>query len=402
MRLTDKCLKNARPTTKTLKLFDGGGLYLEIKPTGGKLWRLKYRFAGKEKRLSIGSYPLISLKEARERRDKAKKLLEQNIDPSQAKYEAKHQAIVNSGITFEMVAKEWHETMKDKWTADHAKSIMTRIETHLFPRIGRLPIRTIAAPTLLAVLKQVERAGIYETTKRVRQYASQIFKYAMITGRAERDITAGMSIVFRPAKVKHHAALDISEIPEFLEKLNRNEARLFIQTRYAIELMLLTFVRTSELLEAKWSEFDLPNKIWHIPAERMKMKQAHIVPLSTQVLNILIQLKSVNEQWEHILPSPISARKPMSENTILYALYRMGYRGKATGHGFRALAMTAIKEQLGYRHEVVDRQLAHAHRSKVDAAYDRAQFLEDRKKMMQEWADYIDGLKGVKSERFAA
>lgn len=393
MRLSDKCLKNTKPTTKPYKLFDGGGLYIEIMPHGGKLWRLKFRYAGKEKRLSLGTYPLTTLKEARARRDEAKKLLEKNIDPSLAKQESKRQAILNNAITFEIIAREWHENAKEKWSKDHAATILKRIEMHLFTRIGNLPIKAITPPLLLNVLKQVENGGVYETTKRIRQYASQVFKYAVITGRAEKDVAADLAGALKHSKVKHYATIDIKELPEFLRKLNSNDARLFIQTRLAIELMLLTFVRTSELLEAKWAEIDLDNKVWVIPAERMKMRKAHVVPLSNQTIQILERLKFSNETSQYILPSPIASRKPVSENTILYALYRMGYKGKATGHGFRALAMTCIKEKLGYRHEVVDRQLAHAHRNSVDAAYDRAEFLEDRKKMMQEWADYIYTLK---------
>jgi len=392
MRLSDKCLKNAKSTDKSVKLFDGGGLYLEVMPSGGKLWRLKFRYAGKEKRLSLGAYPLISLKEARERRDDAKKLLDKNVDPSLAKQENKMQMLSDATRTFKVVAIEWHEKTKYKWSKKNSESILRRIETHLFPRIGHLPIRSITPQILYKTLIAIENGGIYETTKRMKQYASQIFRYAVINGNVEKDVSVDIVGFLKQPKVKHHAALDIEEIPEFLAKLNKNEARLFKQTRLAIELMLLTFVRTSELLEARWDEFDIEKRIWLIPAERMKMRRPHTVPLSNQVLSILNQLKKDELSILYILPSPQGLNKPMSENAILYALYRMGYKGKATGHGFRALAMTAIKEKLGYRHEVVDRQLAHAHRNSVDAAYDRAQFLDDRKKMMQDWADYIDSM----------
>lgn len=394
MRLSDNRCKTVKSTKGTQKLFDGGGLYLEVKPSGGKHWKLKYRYGNKEKKLAIGAYPLISLKEARERREEAKKLLEQNKDPSQEKQEARKQAVIDAALTFEALAREWHEEMKHKWVEYNAKTILKRLETHLFPLIGEMPVKTITPPILLSALKEIEKKGVFETTKRMKQYAGQIFRYGVATGRAEKDVAADIGDFLKTAKVKHHAALSAEELPEFLEKLNKNDARLYNQTRWAIELIMLTFVRTSELLEATWDEFDLENKMWLIPAERMKMRKPHIVPLATQTLSLLERLKPLhNSKSNFILPSPVNPRKTMSENTILFALYRLGYRGKATGHGFRALAMSAIKEKLGYRHEVVDRQLAHAHRNSIDAAYDRAQFLDERVKMMQEWADYVDGLK---------
>ena len=390
MRLTEKCLKHAKTDSKPIKLFDGGGLYLEVMPSGGKLWRLKYRYDGKEKRISLGSYPLTTLKEARERRDAAKKKLENNIDPSIAKQEEKAKALLESNLTFELMAREWHENTKEKWTARHAKYVLSRMERHLFPHIGKLPIKSITPPILLNALKQVEKNGIYETTKRVRQYASKVFKYAIITGRAEKDVSEHLSGVLKTKRAKHHAIFDISELPEFLNRIRSNEQRIFFQTQMAIELMVLTFVRTSELLEAEKGEFDLREKVWVIPGERMKMGNTHIVPLAEQTIKIVERLFHKFPGSKYLLPSPMTSEKPINNNAIISTLYRMKYQGKATGHGFRALAMTAIKEKLGYRHEVVDRQLAHAHRNSVDAAYDRAQFLDERKIMMQDWADYID------------
>lgn len=391
--LTDTACKNTKPSNKPKKLFDGGGLYLEITPSGGRHWKLKYRYFNKEKKLSLGAYPLISLREARERREDAKKLLDKKIDPSLVKKELDRNILEESTNTFEAIALEWHDTVNGKWSEDYAKTILKRMKTDIFPTIGKIPIKSITPPILLNALKKIEDRGVFETTKRARQYCSQIFRYAVATGKAERDISVDIIGAFRHVKVEHHAALDVKELPEFLDKLNRNEARLFSQTQTAIRLMLLTFVRTAELLEATWEEINFKDKVWVIPAERMKMRKAHIVPLSKQVLEILKSLKEANAQWQYILPSQQSPRKPMSNNTILYALYRMGYKGKTTGHGFRALAMTAIKEKLGYRHEVVDRQLAHAHRNSVDAAYDRAQFLDERTIMMQDWANYIDSLR---------
>lgn len=392
MKLNDIICKNVKPNGKVQRLFDGWGLYLEVTKSGTKKWRMKYRF-GNEKRLSIGSYPSVTLKEARERREEAKKLLEQGKDPSFEKQVAKKQAIADEMITFEIVAKEWHNFTKHKWTESHAKTILSRLERHLYPRIGKLPIKTITPALLLKNLKDIEEQGVYETTKRLRQYSSQIFKYAVVTEKTDKNPASELSGYLQTPKVEHHATIEVDEIPDFIKKLNNNEARLYEQTRLAIKLMLLTFVRTSELIEASWDEFDIENKIWLIPAERMKMKKEHFVPLSTQTIEILERLKVYQPNPNNlILPSPITPKKPISKNTILYGLYRLGYKGKATGHGFRALAMTAIKEKLGYRHEVVDRQLAHAHRNSIDAAYDRAQFLEERTQMMQEWADYVESL----------
>jgi integrase len=393
MKLTDALCKNIKTDGKPQKLFDGGGLYLEVTKSGGKHWKLKYRFGNKEKKLGLGAYPLIPLKEAREKREDAKKMLDKNIDPSLVKLESKNKAFTDTSNTFEAIAVEWHDNVKGKWSADYADTILKRMKADIFPSLGRIPIRNITPPILLNALRRIENRGVFETTKRARQYCSQIFRYAVATGRADRDVSVDIIGAFKHVRTEHYAALDAKDLPEFLHKLHTNEARLYSQTKMAIELMLLTFVRTNELLEATWEEIDFKDRVWTIPAERMKMRKAHIVPLSDRVLEILIELYSANNQWKYVLPGQVSPRKPMSNNTILYALYRMGYKGKTTGHGFRALAMTTIKEKLGYRHEVVDRQLAHAHRNSVDAAYDRAQFLDERKVMMQEWANYIDGLK---------
>lgn len=390
MKLTDTRCRNIKPNVKHQKLFDGGGLYLEVTPTGSKIWKLKYRFLKKEKKLSIGSYPIISLKEAREKRDEAKKLILNNIDPSLAKQQIQKQAFTDAQNTFERIALEWHEVFRSKWSIQHGDLILKRLKRDIFPKMGQIPIKQITPSILLNVLKQIEKRGVFETTKRNRQYCGQIFRYAVAKGLLDRDVSVDIIGAFTHVRVKHFAALEGDDLPEFLNKLNMNEARLFPQTRIAIKLMLLTFVRTNELLNAKWKEINFNEKVWIIPAERMKMRKAHIVPLSTQTVQLFENLKAFGGDWEHCFLSHINPKKTMSNNTILYALYRMGYKGKTTGHGFRSLAMTVIKEKLGYRHEVVDRQLAHSHRNSVDAAYDRAQFLNERKKMMQDWADYID------------
>lgn len=390
MPLTDKACKSAEPAEKTYKLGDAQGLYLEVAPNGSKYWRLKYRFLGKEKRLALGIYPEVTLLEARQKKDAYRKLLAEGTDPSSTLRQQKLAAIQNAATTFELVAREWHEQNKSKWTADHSKRILERLEKDVFPHIGKLAIADIRPIQVLGALRKIEDRGAHDLAKRSMQYCGQVFRYAVITERSERDPTASLKRVLKPVQRNHYAAIEVDEIPEFLNTLARNDARLFIQTRRAIEILMLTFVRTGELIGAKWSEFNLEGRQWIIPAERMKMRRSHIVPLSNQTARILREQYELTGKWEWVFPNQAHPRRHMSNMTILKALERLGYKGRMTGHGFRALAMSTIKEKLGYRHEVVDRQLAHAHKSQNDAAYDRSIFLSDRFQMMQEWADYLD------------
>lgn len=393
--LTNTAILRLKPKEKLYRVFDGRGLYLEISPSGSKYWRLKYRYLGKERRMALGVYPDISLAIARERREDARKLVAVGIDPAEARKEDKRAAIVNAHNTFEVVAREWHENQKDKWTPKHALNVTRRLETDVFPYIGSRPIADIEPPELLnSVLRRIEKRGALDVATRVKQICGQIFRYGIATGKCKREVTADLKGALKVGKTKHFAALEIKEMPEFLQDLERNDARLFAQTRRAIRLLMLTFTRTTELIHAKWNEFDLENGLWEIPAERMKMGNSHLVPLSRQVIAILKEQQAETGaiNTPYVFPGQIKPKKPMSNNTILFAIGRMGYKGRMTGHGFRALAMSTIKEKLGYRHEVVDRQLAHAHRSKVDRAYDRAQFLEERTIMMQRWSDYLDAV----------
>lgn len=390
MPLTDSACRNLKPSEKPRKVADANGLYLQIMPNGSKYWRLKYRYADKEKRLAIGVYPEVSLLEARDRRDAARRLLRDGIDPSQSKQETKRQIVLNAENNFKALAIEWHEHQKEKWSAKHAKDILIRLEKDIFPVIGRLPIKDIGPQVLLKNIQAIEKRGAHEMARRAQQYCSQIFRYAIVTGRVDRNPATELKGALKPYKKGHYASLETKALPDFIAALKRNDARLFLQTRLGIELMMLTFVRTGELIKSQWSEFDLKDKTWFIPAERMKMRRPHIVPLSTQALHILEQLKPITGHSEWVFASHAKPRQHMSNNTILHAIAALGYKGQMTGHGFRALAMSTIKEKLGYRHEVIDRQLAHAHKSQIDAAYDRAQFLDDRRKMMQEWADYLD------------
>ncbi len=400
MKLTDIKCKSAKPSQKPVKMADGGGMYLEIMPNGSKYWRLKYRVKVedklKEKRLALGIYPAISLKEARERRDEAKSLIEQGKDPSLEKKKKKALSQENNINTFEAIALEWHEVNKSKWSERYADGIITRLETYIFPEIGKYPITEIEPPILLQAIRKIENRPAIEIAKRQLQKCGEIFRYAIATGRATRDPSSDIKGALKPQKGGHYAALDVKELPEFLKVLERNDARLYRNTMNAIRLLMLTFVRTSELINARWDEIDFERKEWIIPAERMKMGKEHVVPLSRQVIEILKDQKEIAGHWPLVFPSSVRPKQSISNNTILGAIKRMGYQGRMTGHGFRALAMSAIKQDLGYRHEVVDRQLAHAPRNKIDKAYDRALFLDDRKVMMQDWADYIDEIQNCK------
>ncbi|MEZ5902562.1 MAG: tyrosine-type recombinase/integrase [Alphaproteobacteria bacterium] len=396
MTLTNIQCKNALPKDKPYKLAVGRGLYLEVMPNGSKYWRMKYRIKAdgklKEKRIAFGVYPEVSLKEADEKCTEARKQLDQNLDPLASKREAKRNAEINSENNFEAIARKWHETFKEKWTEKHANTVLRRLELDVFSEIGSMPIREIKPSHLINLLKKVQNRGAYEPAHRLRQYCSQIFRYAIIHEIMDSNPAAEIGMVLKPVVKKHYACLEIKEIPDLLKAIHFNNARLHTDTRLAIKLLMLTFVRTKELIESTWDEFDLENAVWVIPAERMKMRNEHIVPLSKQTLTILKDLKERNAKWNWVFPGHHSPLKHMSNNTVLKGLDRLGFKGRMTGHGFRALAMTTLKEKLDYRHEVIDRQLAHAPKSMVQRAYDRAQFLDERKIMMQKWADYIDEL----------
>lgn len=393
MKLSNKTCQNAKPMEKPYKLTDGGGLYLYVQKDGTRYWRMKYYYLGKEKLLAFGVYPIVTLAEARDKRDAAKKLLANGQDPSAVKKTEKRLAIHKSKNTFELVAREWHDKQKEKWTRVHALNLTRRMEIDIFPYIGSRPIADIDPPELLHdVLRKIEERGSLYVAQRIKQICGQIFRYGIVTGRCQRDPSADLKGALKVGRTEHFATLDIKEIPDFLKALNKNHARLYLRTIRAIRILMLCFTRTTELIHAKWSEFNFDEKVWEIPAERMKMRRPHIVPLSRQAIELLLEQKKETGHLDtlYVFPGQINHKIPMSNNTILFAIGRLGYKGRMTGHGFRALAMTTIKEKLGYRHEVVDRQLAHAPMSKVDRAYDRAKFLDDRTKMMQDWADYID------------
>lgn len=390
MKLNDQTCKNAKPKDKAYKLSDGGGLYLEITPKGSKLWRLKYRFLNKEKKLSIGPYPTITLAEARNRREDAKRLLANGHDPSSVKQEMKQAQIIEASNTFETIAREWHDMKKPDWSQTNTDIVLKRLENDVFPVIGKKPITTLTHTDLLNLAKSVKERGANELAKRIIQMCKHIFQYAIITSRAEKNIARDLTGMVKNDTKTHYAAIEAKDLPQFLADLRNHKAKLNRQTYLAVEFLMLTFVRTGEMIKAEWSEFDLTARQWVIPAPRMKMKREHLVPLSDQAICILEELRKLHNHPVYVFPSRNSRNNHMSNNTILMALRRMGYGGIMTGHGFRSLAMSTIMEKLGYRHEVPDLQLAHSKGGDVNRAYDRAKFLPDRIKMMQEWADYID------------
>ena len=393
MKLTKLSCDKAKPSEKPRKLADGNGLYLEVMPNGSKYWRMKYRHLGKEKRLAFGVYPEVSLKDARDQRDEARKLIAENKDPSYIKKKKKSQALDEAGNTFEKIAREWHAHSESGWKPVHAQNIMNRLEKDVFPSIGSIPIKDLTPKMLLDMAKAIQERGANELAKRVIQMSRHIFQYAIITGRAERNIANDLKGLIKPKPKTHFAAIDHRDLPEFLGALYSNKARLMPLTHLAVQFMMLTFVRTSEMIKAEWREFDFKEKVWLIPAKRMKMGKEHLVPLSDQAIRVLRETRQLHNNKTFVFPSRENSQNHMSNNTILMALRRMGYAGKMTGHGFRALAMSTIMEKLEYRFEIPDAQLAHSKKGDVNKAYARAKFLSDRKVMMQDWANYLDKLR---------
>jgi integrase len=393
MPLSDTAIRNAKPGAKPYKMHDADGLFILMHPNGSRYWRFKYRFLGKEKVLALGVYPEVSLADARERRAQARKAVAAGNDPGEAKKEAKRLAILNQETTFEAVAREWYEQRKDQWTSNYSQSRMARVENHVFPKLGNRPIADITAPELLSVIRIVEKSGALDMAHRLLQMTGQIFVYALATGRAQRNIALDLRGALKSPVRTHRACLKADELPKFLSDLEAYDGAL--QTKWALKFLLLTFVRTGELRGAEWSEVNFDKAEWRIPAERMKMREQHLVPLSTQAIDVLREMQKHTGNRHFIFPNQHKPSGCMSENTLLFALYRMGYHSKATGHGFRATASTILNEN-GFTPDVIERQLAHTERNQVRAAYNHAQYLPERRKMMQWWADYLDGLREEK------
>ncbi len=391
MKLNDTKIKSLQPQHKEKKHADGHGLFLLVHPNGSKYWRFRYRFAGKENNIAFGTYPLCSLKEARGKREEARKQISEGKNPAeQRKIEklARHTSAEND---FKSIAIEWHQNQILSWSARHAKTVITRLEADIFPALGNRPINDITALELSAILQIVIKRGANDIAKRLLQTCGQVFRYAIVTGKASNDITAGLKGMLPSVKKSHHNKLSEKELPDFLYKLEKYDGEYDGDqlTKHALQLVVLTFVRTNELIGARWEEIDWNAKQWRIPASRMKMREEHIVPLSNQVLEILQQLRLRTGNNVLLFPSRTKPMGTISNNTMLYALYRMGYKGRTTVHGFRALASTILNEN-GFRSDVIERQLAHGERNNVRAAYNHAQYLSERVKMMQWWADYID------------
>lgn len=394
MPLTDTACRNARcPEGKPrFRLSDAQGLYLEVTPAGARYWRLKYRFAGKEKRLSLGVYPAVTLAAARKRRDKARDHLDAGQDPSQARKDDKAANLLKMGTTFEAVARSWFANWSPARSPRHAEYVLRRLEADVFPAIGAKPIGDITAPNLLSLAKKIESRGALDIARRSWQTCGQIFEHALAHGMVERnpakDVRPGAALKSRTKG--HYPRIEPKELPELLRKIHAYQGSTF--TRMAMQLIALTFVRTGELIGARWEEFDLEAAEWRIPAARMKMKTPHVVPLSTQAVDLLKCLHELRGRAGLLFPGERDHEKPMSNNTILGALKRMGYAGRMTGHGFRGVASTILHEQ-GFDHAHIELQLAHMERDEISAAYNFATYLPQRRKMVQWYADHLDSLR---------
>ncbi len=391
MPLNDLKVRNAKPKAKFYKLADSEGLYLHVTDKGGKLWRFRYRFEGKEKLLALGKYPEISLLDARQRRDDARRLLANNVDPGAVR-KAQKQAKIEDIETFEVIAREWFNKFKHTWKESHSARVLSRLERSVFPYIGERPIAQVKAPELLGVLRRLEARGILHSAHNIRGICGQIFRYAVATGRAERDPSADLRGALPPVKTIHRAAItDPAKVGELLRAIDCYKGSFIVQC--ALKIAPLVFVRPGELRKAEWSEIDLEKAEWNIPADKMKMKQPHLVPLSKQAIEILTELKKLTGEGQYVFPGRTSAR-PMSDNAILAALRNMGFeKTEMSGHGFRAMARTILDEVLQVRPDLIEHQLAHAVRDPLGRAYNRCQYLNERRKIMETWASYLEELK---------
>ena len=394
MPLTDTACKKATcpEGRSSVRLADEKALYLEVTAAGGKYWRWKYRYGGKEKRLALGVYPDVTLAQAREARDEARKTLAAGEDPSQLKRDAKMANAINQATTFEAVTRLWWEHWRDGKSERHAAYAIKRMETDAFPVLGSRPIASITAKDLTRMAKAVQERGAIDLAHRLLQMTGQVMRYAVAHDLIERNPATDVkpSDTLKSRKKENYARLGEKELPELLRKIEAYQGGPY--TRLAMQLMALTFVRTTELIAARWAEFDLEAAEWRIPPERMKMKTPHIVPLSPQAVEVLRVLQTLSGGRDLLFPGERDHAKPMSNNTILKALERMGYKGRMTGHGFRGMASTILHEQ-GYAHHAIELQLAHQERNEVSAAYNHALYLKERRVMMCDWANHLDALR---------
>ncbi|EPQ4127905.1 tyrosine-type recombinase/integrase [Proteus mirabilis] len=389
MALSDIKIKTAKPLDKPYKLSDSGGLYLIVNRNGSKYWRMKYRFAGKEKMLSIGVYPQVTLAEARNQRDDAKKLLAQNKDPSEQKQLARLEKHLASESTFEAVAREWHASKADRWSLRYRDEIIDTFEKDIFPYIGKRPIAEIKPLELLEALRKMEKRGALEKMRKVRQRCGEVFRYAIITGRAEYNPAPDLATALTPPKKQHFPFLTAEELPYFLKDLASYTGSVITKT--ATKIILLTAVRTQELRFARWQDIDLEKGIWEIPAEVMKMKRPHVVPLSKQVIELFNSLKPLSGHYELVFIGRNDHRKPISKESVNQVIELLGYKGRLTGHGFRHTMSTILHEK-GYNSAWIETQLAHIDKNAIRGTYNHAQYMHGRREMMQWYADYMDEL----------
>lgn len=386
MKLTARQISTAKPQDKPYKLSDGGGMYLLVNPNGSRYWRLKYRYAGKEKLLALGVYPDVTLADARNKRNEAKRVLAAGADPSDVKQSIKEAKAIAMQNSFELIAIEWHKHKKPNWSSGYADDILESLRKDIFPYIGKRAITDIKPIDMLAVLKKLEERGVLDKLKKIRQACKQIFTYAVITGRAEFNPVADLAGALKPPKQQHYPHLQRDELGGFIEALKDYSGSKLTQT--ATFLLMYTGVRTIELRAAEWKEFDFTNNLWQIPKERMKMRRPHLVPLSSQVKSMLLEVKSISGRGKYVFPGRNDAGKPMSEASINQVIKRVGYDGRATGHGFRHTMSTILHEQ-GFNTAWIEAQLAHADKNTIRGTYNHAQYLEGRREMVQWYADLL-------------
>jgi integrase len=391
--LTDTAIRKTKPSEKPVKLADSGGLFLLLNPNGSRWWRYKYRFGGKEKLLSLGTYPDTGLKEARDYHSAARKLLATGIDPSEHRKATKAAGEEKAANSFEIIAREWFGKQSKTWAVSHSSKIMLRLEKDLFPWLGARPIADITAPEILSCLRRVESRGAVESSHRILQNCGQIMRYAIATGRAMQNPADALKGALAPVQATHRAAItEPKAIGALLRAIDDYHGALI--TKSALKMAPLVFVRPGELRQAEWAEIDLDKAQWNIPAEKMKTREAHLVPLSTQAVAILTELAALTGRARFVFPSARTPKRPMSNNAILAALRRMGYaKDEMSGHGFRAMARTILDEILHVRPDYIEHQLAHAVLDPNGRAYNRTAHLAERIAMMQQWADYLDTLR---------
>jgi integrase len=394
MALTEMALKNLKPKVKPYRVTDSGGLCVDVMPTGGKLWRWRYYFQGKPQMLALGKYPATGLAEARRLRDEARTLVDAGKHPTREKKAQKLRKAHEGANTFEAVARRWLSMKESNLNAKYAKQSLTRMEQHVFTEIGDLPLVEITIPDVVRVVEKIAKRGTVETAKRMKQIIGQVFRYAAQRGLCTHNPAADLRDILPTVEEKHHACIPPSELPTLLKAMKAYKGDKL--TVGAMELLALTFVRTGELIGAKWEEIDWNRAEWHIPKERMKMKRPHVVPLSRQALAIFKDLHTITGDKAHIFHSTSSKSLHISNGAVLMALRRMGYQGKMTGHGFRSMASTTLNEQ-GYAPDVIERQLAHEDADKIRSAYNHAEYMLERKKMMQDYADYLDNVQNNNS-----